>query len=162
MPVSQPCGAPAATPPASRSPGRRALPALAGLLIPTTARAMPAVGATFLQPLRPDFRRDVEDWESLFTGLAAFGIRTLILQWSEIEGLDLADEALARILRAAHRRGAEIWIGTAYRTGGWALPDAPLAQLQACFGAEQAHLRARAARLAVVLRQEGDARVTGW
>lgn len=141
---------------------RRALPLLATALMPGGGSGMPPVGATFLQPLRPDFRRGLAGWEEVFHGLRAFGIRTLILQWSEIEELDLADDALARIMLAAHRAGAEIWIGTSYRSEWWRLPDAPPDELQAYFEAQQARLEERAAKLAAMLRQEGEACVTGW
>lgn len=140
---------------------RRNLPVLATAITPT-AGGVPAVGATFLQPLRPDFRRSLADWEGLFAGLRAFGIRTLILQWSEIEDLDLADGGLARIMRAAQRVEAEIWIGTSYRTAWWELPSAPLGQVQDYFDTRQTRLRERAAKLAAVLRLEGEACVTGW
>jgi hypothetical protein len=120
------------------------------------------VGATFIQPLRRDFTRSGAEWESLFVGLQAFGIRTLILQWAEIDGLDLADDALSRIMNAARRMRAEIWIGTSYRAAWWNVLSAPLGDMQAYFQEEQARLRGRVSKLSAMLRQDAARCVKGW
>lgn len=88
----------------------------------------PHFTGTFVQPLGSHDQWSQEQWEQLFTALAAIGVRELVVQWSVSDQTPFYESAhfkaghqtvLPRIMTAAEAHGFHVLIGLVHDNAYW-------------------------------------------
>lgn len=106
----------------------------------TWPESCPRITGSFIQPLSLQGQWTQNDWNALMAEMAAVGVETLYLQWTQLDRFnifeegsrqDLAAPIIERVLAAAQANGIKLWLGLVYDPEYWhrILQEAPLVEV---------------------------------
>ena len=141
---------------------------IAGVVMAASSRAAgsePRFGSTFLQLLQEHSQWTPAQWNALFDSLHELGIRRVILQWSQSDGIHFsAPESpappLKLLLDSAAAHGVSILVGLAHDPGYWRAISQPLDKVTAYLSAREAQAIRAAGEVATVA--SGHEAFGGW
>lgn len=97
----------------------------AGPAVPAETRGELCLDSTFIQLWQAHLSWPVARWESLFDAFERLGVKEVVIQWSEVDGVRYFDTRAATagpvdiILQQAERRGMHVVMGLTHDTHYW-------------------------------------------